>query len=208
VFSNIPQAELTRASSSQNHSEEEIGIVQVTSRRIQHRLKQIGDCVKGLSTPPKFAPCNLPDVVEAVFKTLRVFAGERRVVLRSEGLEQLPSIMADEHRLFNALYNLINNAIPEVPEKGSVTVRGGTESPEWVQLAVADTGRGMPPEIRDSLFTARAISRKPGGIGLGTKIVKDAVDAHKGKIAVESQEGVGTTFSLTLPLDPTRIHTS
>ena len=86
-------------------------------------------------------------------------------------------------------------------------MRGGVESADWVVLAVADTGRGMPPEIRDTLFTARAISRKPGGIGLGTKIVKDAVDAHKGKITVESQEGVGTTFSLTLPLDPGRIQT-
>jgi len=57
------------------------------------------------------------------------------------------------------------------------------------------------------LFTARAISRKPGGIGLGTKIVKDVVNAHKGKITVESQEGVGTTFSLTLPLDPARVPT-
>ena len=207
VFAELPQVDVTRARSSQKLCEEMIEIVQVTSRRIQHRLKQIGDCVKGLSTPPKFAPCSLPDVVEAVFKTLRVFAGERRVTLRSEGLRELPSIMADEHRLFNALYNLVNNAIPEVFEGGSVTVRGGMQSGDWVLLAVADTGRGMPPEIRDSLFTASAISRKPGGIGLGTKIVKDSVDAHKGKITVESQEGVGTTFSLTLPLDPGRIQT-
>lgn len=207
VFGNLPQVDVARAQSSQKLCEEVIEIVQVTSRRIQHHLQQIGDCVKGLSTPPKFAPCNLPGVVDGVLKTLRLFAAERRVVLRSEGLEQLPSIMADEHRLFNALYNLVNNAIPEVPEKGSVTVRGGMESPGWVRLSVADTGRGMPPEIRDSLFTARAISRKPGGIGLGTKIVKDAVDAHKGKIIVESQEGVGTTFTLTLPLNPGRILT-
>ncbi len=207
VFAHLPQVDVTRVRSSQKLCEEVIEMVQVTSRRIQHRLKQIGDCVKGLSTPPKFAPCNLSNVVEAVFKTVRVFAGERRVALRSEGLEQLPSIKADEHRLFNALYNLVNNAIPEVFEGGSVTVRGGMESADWILLAVADTGRGMPPEIRDSLFTVRAISRKPGGIGLGTKIVKDAVDAHKGRITVESQEGVGTTFSLTLPLDPARIPT-
>jgi len=207
IFADLPQVDITRARSSQKLCEEMIEIMQLTSRRIQHRLKQIGDCVKGLSTPPKFAPCNLPDVVEAVFNTLRVFAGERRVTLRSEGLRELPSIMADEHRLFNALYNLVNNAIPEVFEGGSVTVRGGMQSGDWVLLAVADTGRGMPPEIRDSLFTASAISRKAGGIGLGTKIVKDAVDAHKGKITVESQEGVGTTFSLTLPLDPGRIQT-
>lgn len=69
---------------------------------------------------------------------------------------------------------------------------------------MTDTGRGMPPEIRDSLFSARAVSRKAGGTGLGTKIVKDVVEAHKGQITVESEIGVGTTFHIRLPLDPAK----
>ena len=68
---------------------------------------------------------------------------------------------------------------------------------------MADRGRGMPPEIRDRLFSAKAVSTKKGGTGLGSKIVKDVVDAHKGKIWVESEPGVGTTFHLRFPLDPT-----
>ena len=60
----------------------------------------------------------------------------------------------------------------------------------------------MPPAIRDSLFTTRVLSRKAGGTGLGTKIVKDAVDAHGGQISVESQEGKGTTFVIRLPIRP------
>jgi signal transduction histidine kinase len=62
----------------------------------------------------------------------------------------------------------------------------------------------MLPEIRDRLFSPKAISTKKGGTGLGTKIVKDVVDAHKGKIWVESAPGVGTTFHLRFPLDPRR----
>jgi signal transduction histidine kinase len=58
----------------------------------------------------------------------------------------------------------------------------------------------MPQEVRDSLFTARAISRKPGGTGLGTKIIKDVVDAHRRQIGVESTEGIGTTFTVLLPV--------
>ncbi len=66
----------------------------------------------------------------------------------------------------------------------------------------------MSPEVRDSLFTYRAISSKAGGTGLGTKIVKDVVDAHGGTISVESEEGKGTAFHITLfvdgpPRDPT-----
>ena len=60
----------------------------------------------------------------------------------------------------------------------------------------------MPAEIRDSLFSARAVSRKAGGTGLGTKIVKDVVEAHQGRISVESEIGVGTTFHIYLPLCP------
>ena len=111
--------------------------------------------------------------------------------------------MADEQRLYNAFYNLINNAIPEVPEGGSITVRGQADPmSKSVIISVIDTGRGMPPEIRESLFTTHAISRKQGGTGLGTKIVKDVVDAHGGQITVESQEGAGTTFHLRLPIQP------
>ena len=75
-----------------------------------------------------------------------------------------------------------------------------------IALAVADTGRGMSPEIRDRLFSANAVSTKKGGTGLGTKIVKDVVDAHKGKIWVESEPGAGTTFQLRFPLDPRTGH--
>jgi signal transduction histidine kinase len=111
--------------------------------------------------------------------------------------------VADERRLFNALYNLINNAIPEVPPGGTITV-SAREEPIGVALyvTVEDTGKGIPPEIRDTLFTPAAKSSKHGGTGLGTKIVKDVVDAHHGKITVESELGVGTTFHIYLPLRP------
>jgi signal transduction histidine kinase len=96
----------------------------------------------------------------------------------------------------------VNNAIPEVPEGGSVTVRGRLdESEKHVLLSVIDTGKGMSPEVRDSLFSYQAISRKVGGTGLGTKIVKDVVDAHGGTIAVESTEGKGTAFHITLAVE-------
>jgi signal transduction histidine kinase len=142
-----------------------------------------------------------------VFQTLQGLARDKQITLRTDGLESLPEFHADERRLYNAFYNLINNAIPETPPGGSITVRGHLDQDTGgIALAVADTGRGMPPEIRDRLFSAKAVSTKKGGTGLGTKIVKDVVDAHKGKIWVESEPGVGTTFHLRFPLDPTTAH--
>jgi signal transduction histidine kinase len=178
-----------------------IEMLQESARRIQDRVKEIADCVKGLSAPPQFASCKVSEVVEKVIDTLRLVAAEKNLTIRTEELSALPPITADERRLYNAFYNLINNAIPETPAGGSIIIRGQHQPDnDTIMISVADTGRGLPPNIRNSLFTEQAISMKPGGTGLGTKIVKDVVSAHKGHISVESKEGEGTTFFISLPI--------
>jgi signal transduction histidine kinase len=180
-----------------------IRMLQDGAQRTQDRVREIADCVKGLSSPPNFASCNVKMVAESVVKTLRVLADEKGITLSLKDLESLPVILADERRLFNAIYNLVNNAIPEVPSGGCITVTGQFDANgQNILISVVDTGHGMSREVRESLFSARAISRKAGGTGLGTKIVKDVVDAHGGKIWVESEEGVGTTFHIRLPIVP------
>lgn len=178
-----------------------IHMVRTSSRRIQDRVAEIADCVKGLSSQPVFAPCRIAAIVESVYGTLQWQAREQGITLRSERLEVLPTIVADERRLFSAFYNLVNNAIPEMLAGGTVTIRGEADtSAGRILLDVADTGRGMPDEVKKSLFTVRVVSRKPGGTGLGTKIVKDVVDVHRGRISVESVLGEGTTFHIQLPI--------
>ncbi|MDH3504668.1 MAG: response regulator [Nitrospirota bacterium] len=203
LFGRLPESERYQAEASQKLCQEIIKMVTNGAHHIQERVGEIADCVKGLSSPLHLVPCQVKNVVSSVVRMLNLEADQKRVSLRIENLDSLPLIQADERRLFNAFYNLINNAIPEVSAGGSITIQGRAD-PEarFLFLSVADTGRGMPPEIRESLFSARAISRKHGGTGLGTKIVKDVVDAHGGSITVESEEGIGTTFHLHLPLEP------
>lgn len=203
VFDSLPKVDQKHGEASQKLCEEIIEMLSSAAHRIHQEVREIADCVKGLSSPMHFAPCQITQVVEGVLKALRVTAGQRQIAFRTENLDSLPPILADERRLFNAFYNLINNAIPEVPAGGSITIRGQNEpESKALHLSVADTGRGMPPDLRDKLFAGGVVSRKVGGTGLGTKIVKDVVDAHGGQISVESHEGVGTTFHLTLPLEP------
>jgi signal transduction histidine kinase len=203
LFGAMGSQESARDTTNKKICDESFQIAQNGIRRLHERVKEIADCVKGLSSPPDFAPCRIEAVIHDVFQTLRVLANGKQITLRAEGLESLPVIHADERRLYNAFYNLVNNAIPETPEGGTITVRGRVDAEQGaVALAVQDTGRGMPPEIRDRLFSARAVSTKKGGTGLGTKIVKDVIDAHKGAIRVESEPGRGTTFHLHLPFDP------
>ena len=203
LFARLPDPERNKAAVSYHMCKEVFVMVENSTRRIQDRVREIADCVKGLSSPPEFAPCQVESVVKGVFEVLSWFADQKGLTLLSEGFDALPQLVADERRLFNAFYNLINNAIPEVPVGGTILV-SGEEDPEGagILISVADTGRGMSPEIRDSLFSLHTRSQKPGGTGLGTKIVKDVVDAHGGWISVESQVGIGTTFRLFLPFHP------
>ena len=201
LFGRLSDQDSPQSKKSRALCDEVLTMVQEDVRRISDRVRELADCVKGMSAPPIFAPCQVANVVLSVFGTLDLMAKKKGVTLSCEGLDGLPPIEADEQRLFNAFYNLVNNAIPEVPSGGSITVIGKVpRAADVLDISVTDTGRGMPPEILTSLFTAHTLSRKPGGTGLGTKIVKDVVDAHKGHINVESALGKGTTFRLILPL--------
>ena len=201
VFADLPKFDPDKGRASHETCLEVIEMVTNNAKRIHDRVKEIADCVKGLTSPPRFAPCKLHHVVASVFDTLKLMAQEKGISLYHEGIAELPEIQADESRLFNAFYNLVNNAIAEVPQGGSITIRGQIESNgKSIHLSVMDTGRGMPAEIRDALFTSKVTSRKQGGTGLGTKIVKDVIEAHSGVIAVETEMNVGTTFHIHLPM--------
>ncbi len=200
-FPQLIQAKAKGADTSYSNSQDLLKMIVTNAKRIQDRVREIADAVKGVTSPPHFAPCQIHTIVEGVYETLRTYAKEKGIALNFENLENLPSLEGDERRLFNALYNLVNNAIPEIPRGGSVTIRGSAqENSQTIDLAVTDTGRGMPPEVRDRLFTPQVISTKKTGTGLGTKIVKDVIVIHHGNIRVESEEGKGTTFHIQLPI--------
>ncbi|OLB02764.1 MAG: hypothetical protein AUH21_04945 [Nitrospirae bacterium 13_2_20CM_62_7] len=93
-----------RAQASQEFCDDVTGMLLDDARRIDDRVREIADCVKGLSTPPRFAPCRVADVVDNVLKPLRFLAEGKGVSIRTEGLESVPSLLADDRRLYNAFY--------------------------------------------------------------------------------------------------------
>ncbi|MCA9467349.1 MAG: GAF domain-containing sensor histidine kinase [Nitrospira sp.] len=201
-FAQLSVPRVSVAARSRDLTKELIEMIQHGSRRVQERVGELADSVKGLRRPTQFSPCHMGQVISSVYGILRIPAAERGIVLQVSHLDTLPVIQADESRLFNAFYNLVNNAISEVPPGGTITVQGAVEpGGTAITLSVMDTGRGMTREVQESLFTYRAISHKVAGTGLGTKIVKDVVDAHGGHITVESRLGMGTSFHLTLPVE-------
>jgi NtrC-family two-component system sensor histidine kinase KinB len=114
----------------------------------------------------------------------------------------LPPVTADAHRLGHALNNLLTNAVAYTPPGGRVTL-SARPGKGMVELAVSDTGVGIPPEYVPHVF--ERFFRIPGrsrehGTGLGLAIVREIVTAHGGNVRCESEPGKGTTFRLTLPV--------
>ncbi len=185
---------------------EMVGIIVDGSTNVQERTREISDCIKGMVSKPTFAPVSLEALTQRVIEPLGLVAESAGVTLLHESSDCPGEIIADEKQLYNAIYNLTNNAIQACEEDDTVTVRIGTVAEgEWPEgdcatIQVADTGSGIPEHVREKLFTDDAISTKPGGTGLGTRIIGDVVRAHDGTIEVESEVGAGTTMTVKLPL--------
>jgi signal transduction histidine kinase len=177
------------------------------SAQVQDRVREIADCVKGIVAQPTFQMQDVAVIAAKVIQALNLVGEKVDVTVALEAPDDLPPAPVDQKQLYNAIYNLMNNAIPETPAGGSVTTRLSAipdgEFPEGrcLVVRVVDTGRGMPEEVRAKLFTDDAVSTKPGGTGLGTRIVKNVVDSHGGTITVDSVPDVGSTFTMRLPLE-------
>jgi signal transduction histidine kinase len=143
-------------------------------------------------------------------RQLHEMADARGVEIRV--LDALPTLTIDVGRLELTFVNLLSNAIKysdEAKPARWVEISGLESADGWCQIAVRDNGLGIPPESVAKIFErfTRAHAQRDdvvhvGGLGLGLSIVEDCVGAMHGRIEVESAEGVGTTFVLTLPRTP------
>jgi two-component system phosphate regulon sensor histidine kinase PhoR len=146
---------------------------------------------------------NLNELAESVLKIFEQEAKEKDLYLKLLADEKLPLVRADSFRLEQMFVNLLDNGL-KYTEKGGVTV--GLKSKEGeVIIEVEDTGIGIAaehlPRIFERFYTVdKARSRKLGGTGLGLSIVKHIVLLHGGKIQVKSDLGLGTKFTVTLPV--------
>ena len=120
----------------------------------------------------------------------------------------IPRIDIDAMRINQVIYNLISNAIRYTPEGGQVkatTFPHQEGSKEYIAISISDTGKGISPEDLPHIFqhfyrADLARDRKSGGSGIGLAIVKQLVEIHGGKVAVKSEVGAGSTFTIYLPI--------
>jgi PAS domain S-box-containing protein len=134
----------------------------------------------------------------------QIRAREKGICLTLQQLPQLPLVLANRVNMEVVLSNLISNAIRYTPEKGNITVSAHRDAAGYVCLQVSDTGFGIAPEDLERIFSRfyrvkNEQTRYIVGTGLGLPIVKGIIDAHNGRVEVESQEGQGSTFSVFIP---------
>jgi two-component system sensor histidine kinase SenX3 len=115
------------------------------------------------------------------------------------------AVEGDENQLVSAVVNLLQNAVKYSDPDSDVEVGAGTPSPGWVDVTVRDRGIGIPAKDLERIFERfyrvdRARSRETGGSGLGLSIVRHVATNHGGEVLVESQEGIGSKFTLRLPI--------
>jgi signal transduction histidine kinase len=149
-------------------------------------------------------PVVLSEVARAAVRELAVRAAGKEITMSVDVAGDEPPVAGDYNRLYQVVSNLLGNAIKFTPEEGQVHIRVRS-TPGEVVLEVQDTGVGIPAGQVAEMFQHFKHASRPGtagerGTGLGLTIVRRLVELHGGQIAVESEEGRGTTFTIRLPV--------
>jgi len=152
-------------------------------------------------------PTSVADVADSVLAIIAPRAVTGQVTVEAKLPAGLPEVVADRDRLAQILINLVDNAVKYTPKGGRVWLEGRVREPGVVEVAVCDTGTGIPkadlPRLTERFYRVdKARSRELGGTGLGLAIVKHLVLAHGGELNIDSELWKGTTVRFTLPAAP------
>lgn len=166
-------------------------------------VEQILDFAR--STEPQPAPVNVNQVIEDLGLLTRHKLTNQGIRLVRDLAPDLPQVMADAIQLEQVFLNLTLNAVEAMPEGGSLKistqlVKGRGRAGNQVNIEFADTGTGMTEEQQARAFTSLLSTTKAKGTGLGLALVGRIVDAHRGRLAIKSIPGKGTTISVRLPV--------
>ncbi|KXS41831.1 MAG: multi-sensor signal transduction histidine kinase [Methanohalophilus sp. T328-1] len=147
---------------------------------------------------------NLTETVDEVVTLMQPMANKKDIELTSNIESEDIEIFADKVKFKQIMYNILSNAIKFTPQKGKVTITSQLVG-DNIEISISDNGIGIPDEKFQSIFDPfkqvdSSSTRKYGGTGLGLAIVNRYVKMHGGSIRVESEPGMGTTFTLAIPV--------
>jgi two-component system phosphate regulon sensor histidine kinase PhoR len=152
----------------------------------------------------QFVPVQLAEVIERCTETSLLKANRKRIALEVDVPATLPDVLGDASLLRDVVQTLLDNAVQYTPEGGRVRL-SVIAGPREAVVTVDDTGMGIPLADQERIFERfyrvdAARSREAGGTGLGLSIAKHIVEAHGGRLWVESEVGHGSKFSFSVSL--------
>ena len=149
---------------------------------------------------PTAQPASVAQEVDEVLLLVGHDLALERVEVIKQIPPDLPSILVDRRQFQEVLFNLMRNAAQAIAPPGTITVRALVGDRSQVRIEIEDTGSGIPPDKLGKIYDPFFTTKEPGkGTGLGLFIVRQIIERNKGRIAVESTIGKGTTFSLEFP---------
>jgi len=174
--------------------------------KVQGETERMKEIIKNLLdfSRPKEPDLKKADINATIQKTLKLMQNSLDVSNIETKLnlkDGLPQVLIDEHQIQQVFVNLITNAAQAMSGGGMLFIgsRNGSSS-GFVEVTVADTGKGIPPEFLPHIFDPFFSTKGDGGTGLGLSVSYGIIKNHKGDIRVESKVGVGTTFTIELPV--------
>ena len=174
----------------------------------QHLLSLINDIldlskIEAGRMELELADFDLPTAIENALILVRERAGRRGIALLQAVDPRLGPIRGDERKIKQVLLNILSNALKFTPEGGRIDVRAGLAG-GMAEISVADTGVGIAPEDQEAVFEefrqVGTAAKKVEGTGLGLALSRKFIELHGGRIWVQSQVGVGSTFTFAIPV--------
>ena len=183
---------------------QQVDTIVVSAKRMNRLIADLLDITRlegGKRLPIQPEPVQVRELLVETQELFTAQSAAQSVTLQIQAVDGVPPVEADRHRVMQVLSNLVGNSLKFTPEGGMVTVRAEGRGNE-VLFTVADTGPGIPQENLSDIFSPywQAKRAERLGAGLGLPIAKGVVEAHGGRIWVESEQGQGTRFHFTLPL--------
>ncbi|MDH4267823.1 MAG: ATP-binding protein [Deltaproteobacteria bacterium] len=155
----------------------------------------------------KFEKLDLRSLIEFILSSFKAQVEGKGIKLRMEVPQKVPAVYGDHEKVEQILTNIVGNALKFTPEGGEIfiSVKPYDGDGKMMAIAVKDSGVGIPSDQLDKIFekfhqVEGSLQRSVGGTGLGLAITKGLVEAHQGKIFVESAVDKGSTFTFTLPI--------
>lgn len=166
-----------------------------------NRLNRIVDQFVLFSKSHKLAltPLSLADMLNNISLLFSEEVRARSIVMQQQVDPRLPSAIMDKEKMTQALINIVTNSLDAMEGGGNLVIKARVDRKDWVRITVTDTGRGIAEEHIEKVFDYSYTTREKG-LGVGLPIARQIIEAHGGRITIESRVGKGTTVSVLLPI--------